>query len=91
MVSHPSRTRTYLQSLGADYANFKATLGATPIFCLLADKREWRFYSVDFETRPFTVQRADVEVPFWGKEGSLPFLIQIKTGKVNRSFISIKL
>ena len=52
-------TTYVLTTLGADYVNFKAKPGATPIFCLLVDKRERRFSSTGSETRPFTVQRID--------------------------------
>src|SRR5204863_5003869 len=72
---------TCLQNSGADYVNFKAGLGATPIYCILVDKREWRFYTVDFETRPFSVQRSSRNVYITGKEGSLTFIVEMKNGK----------
>lgn len=72
-------TETFTYLSGADYANFKACLGATPIYCLLADNREWRFYVIDFETHPFTVQRSEL-ISVSGKEGSVMFMLNLKNG-----------
>ena len=70
-----------LTLLGADYANFKANLGPVPIFCVLADRHEWRFYMLDFDCRPFNIKRASKIIRLAPEEGTIDFLINLKEGE----------
>lgn len=66
--------------IAADYFNNKNGLGPTRIYCLFADKREWRFYKVDFEIILYSVFKASNLVFIISQEGTLDFAIEIQKG-----------
>ena len=68
--------------LAANYVNFKADLGPCNIYCLIIDRSEWRFLTVDFQSRPFSVKRAAQEPHITAREGSFAFLVDLKNGKL---------
>jgi hypothetical protein len=70
-----------LTLIGADYANFKANLGPVPIFCMLADRHEWRFYILDFNTTPFNIRRFSKVIQLTAEEGTIDFLVGLKEGE----------
>jgi hypothetical protein len=74
----------YTLNLGADFFNYKAEVGPCPIYCILADSREWRFYRVDFEEQPFKVERVAGHIYLSGTEGAIDFLVGLKKGTLSR-------
>jgi hypothetical protein len=70
---------------GADYYNYKANIDECPIFCILADKHQMKFYKVSFDVQPFKVERAGPSVFLTGTEGSAEFLISLKRGTLFNS------
>ena len=71
-------------AIAADYLNYKNGLGPTKIYCMLADKREWRFFEIDFEQNPYKVWKSKDTCFITATEGTIDFLIQVKQGKFYR-------
>ena len=67
--------------IAADYLNYKSGLGPAKIYCILADKRERRFFEVDFEQNPYKVWKSKDTCFITATEGTSDFLIQVKQGE----------
>ena len=66
--------------IAADKLNYKSGLGPSKIYCILVDKREWRFFEVDFERNPYKVWKSKDTCFIMATEGTIDFLIQVKQG-----------
>jgi hypothetical protein len=77
-----------LLCVAADYMNWKNGMGATPIYCMLMDKKKWKFYKVCFDESPWKVQKSKKEVTIDGDEGTVRYLVSLKEGKLRQRGIS---
>jgi hypothetical protein len=63
--------------IAADYLNYKNGLGPAKIYCILAARREYRFFEIDFEQTPYKVVKNDVGTFLTAREGTVEFHIEI--------------